>query len=130
MEHRIREWPFNVLLVTWSLAALGAAIAHGVAPSWTAAGTNWPGSPHWQWEIAAFDSFGAIVFGWVARQSQVGLKIRATWLLCALSSFLGLNHLSGWLESPRIFHVVFTIANFIAVAWGVMALGISRRQPD
>ena len=129
MEHRIREWPFNVLLMAWSLAALGSAIAHIVAPSWTAAGTNWPGSPHWQLEIAGFDIFGAIVLGWVARQSQVGLKIRATLLLCALSLFLGLNHLSGWLEGPRIFHVVFTIANAAAVAWGIVALGMSLRRP-
>lgn len=127
---RTGVWSLNALLAAWSVAAIGSAMAHIVAPLWTAAGTIWPASPHWQLEIAGFDTFGAVVFGWVAVQREVGLKIRVVGALCCLSLFLGLNHLSGWLEAPRIFHVVFSIANLIAVTWGVLAVLLIRRVPS
>lgn len=112
---------FDLLLWLWSLAALCAAGAHLLAPAWTAAGTVWPSSPHWQREIACFDLVLALLFIGTARQADLGIKRNITLLLCGLSLLLGENHLEGWLQQPKIFHLVFTVANFAAVLWALGA---------
>ena len=112
---------FNLLLWLWSLAALCAAAAHIVLPMWTAAGTTWVPSVHWQREIACFDVALACVFIWAARQQDLTIKRNLTLLLCALSLALGENHLEGWLQDAKLFHVIFTVANFLAVLWGGVA---------
>ncbi|MBV8046293.1 MAG: hypothetical protein JO171_04030 [Paludibacterium sp.] len=124
----MNPWPFNLLLRLWALGALCSAAAHLIAPAWTAAGTTWALSPHWQQEIAYFDLFAAALFAWVARQPSLALKWRTTVLLCGLSLLLGLNHLSGWLHEARVFHVMFSLANFMTVAWGMAALGLAWRR--
>jgi hypothetical protein len=119
-------WPLNLLLTGWSLVAVALAAAHLLLPIWTAEGTNWLSSPHWQWEIASFDLAAAAAFLWVARQRHIDLKIKTTWLLCCLSLAIGANHLSGWLEKPQLFHVVFTLGNMLAVLCGMLAIGHAR----
>lgn len=119
-------WPLNLLLAGWSLVAVASAGAHLLQPIWTAEGTNWPSSQHWQWEIACFDLAAAAAFLWVARQRHIDLKIKATLLLCCLSLALGANHLSGWLEKPQLFHVIFTLGNMLAVVCGIFAISHAR----
>ena len=121
-------WPLNLLLTIWSLVAMTSAAAHFFLPGWTAQGTNWPSSPHWQWEIACFDLIAAAAFLRAAYQRHTDLKVRAASLLCWLSLVLGVNHLSGWLERPKLFHVVFTICNLLAVVWGLLAIRRARIQ--
>ncbi|MCU6499990.1 hypothetical protein LPN04_19525 [Rugamonas sp. A1-17] len=75
----------NVLLWLWSLVALCAAAAHIVMPAWTAAGTNWLGSAHWQREIGYFDIVLAGIFSWTARQPDLSIKRGAALVLCGLS---------------------------------------------
>lgn len=118
----------NLLLTVWSLVAVTSALAHFLLAAWTADGTNWPSSLHWQWEIACFDLFAAAVFLWAARQRHVDIKVKTATLLCCLSSALGINHLSGWIEKPQIFHVVFTIGNLLAVLWGISAIRRAKTQ--
>ena len=112
---------FDLLLWLWAFAAAGAAVAHIVLPAWTAAGTVWPMSVHWQREIAYFDLFIATIFVWAARQPALRIKRDVTLLLCGLSLLLGENHLEGWLTDPKVFHVLFTLGNGLAVLWGVLA---------
>lgn len=112
---------FDILLKLWAVAALCAAVSHIVLPEWTAAGTSWAMSAHWQREIAFFDLFIASVFGWTARQPDLRIKRNVTLLLCGLSLLLGENHLEGWLAAPKVFHVLFTLGNGLAVLWGVLA---------
>uniref|UniRef100_A0A8W7PU92 Uncharacterized protein n=1 Tax=Anopheles coluzzii TaxID=1518534 RepID=A0A8W7PU92_ANOCL len=68
---------------------------------WTAAGTVWPMSAHWQREIAYFDLFIATILIWTARQPDLRIKRNITLLLCGLSLLLGENHLEGWLAAPQ-----------------------------
>ncbi len=112
---------FDILLRLWAVTALCAAVSHIVLPGWTAAGTTWAMSLHWQREIAFFDLFIAFIFGWAARQPDLHTKRNVTLLLCGLSLLLGENHLEGWLAAPKVFHVLFTLANGLAVLWGVLA---------
>ncbi|WP_199101629.1 hypothetical protein [Aquitalea sp. ASV11] len=112
---------FDILLRLWAAVAVCAAVSHLLMPGWTAAGTTWVMSEHWQREIAYFDLFIAFVFGWSARQSDIRIKHAATILLCVLSLLLGENHLEGWLTEARPFHVLFTLGNGLAVLWGVLA---------
>lgn len=112
---------FDLLLWLWSLAAVCAAVAHLLAPDWVAAGTTWNVSAHWQREIAYFDLCLSAIFLWTARQQDLTIKRNATLLLCGLSLVLGENHLEGWLQEATLFHVVFAVANFLAVLWGVLA---------
>lgn len=112
---------FDLLLWLWSLAALCAAAAHSAIPEWTAAGTTWLASVHWQREIAYFDLFLATLFIWAARQPDLAIKRKLTVLLGILSVLLGENHLEGWLQEARLFHVVFAVANFLAVMWAAWA---------
>lgn len=112
---------FDILLRLWAAAALCAAVSHIVMPGWTAAGTNWVMSSHWQREIAFFDLLIAFIFGWAARQPDLRTKRNVTLLLCGLSLLLGENHLEGWLVAPRVFHVLFSLGNGLAAVWGVLA---------
>lgn len=112
---------FDILLRLWAAVAVCAAVSHLLMPGWTAAGTTWSMSEHWQREIAYFDLFIAFVFGWSARQSDIRIKHAATLLLCVLSLLLGENHLEGWLTEARPFHVLFTLGNGLAVLWGLLA---------
>ncbi|NWK79574.1 hypothetical protein [Aquitalea sp. LB_tupeE] len=112
---------FDILLRLWAVAAVCAAVSHLVLPGWTAAGTTWAMSVHWQREIAYFDLFIAIIFGWSARQADIRIKRAATMLLCGLSLLLGENHLEGWLTEAKLFHVLFTLGNGLAVLWGLVA---------
>ena len=125
----MHTWPLNLLLIGWSVTAIGAAIAHIVMPEWTAQGTVWPASTHWQREIAYFDVLLASAFVWTAQQGDVALKTKACGAIACLSLVLGLNHLEGWLAEPKIFHVAFTLGNFLALVWGVGAIyGEKRRK--
>ena len=112
---------FDILLRLWASTAVGAALAHIAQPAWTAAGTTWAASPHWQREIAYFDLLLAFVFGWAAHQPDLRTKRNVTLLLCGLSLLLGENHLEGWFAAPKVFHVLFTLGNALAVLWGVLA---------
>ena len=112
---------FDILLRLWAAVAVCAAVSHLLMPGWTAAGTTWVMSEHWQREIAYFDLFVAFVFGWAARQTDIRIKHAATILLCVLSLLLGENHLEGWLTEARPFHVLFTLGNALAVLWGLLA---------
>ncbi|NVD70944.1 hypothetical protein HUX88_10280 [Duganella sp. BJB1802] len=119
----------NVLLWLWSLVALCAAAAHIVMPAWTAAGTNWLSSAHWQREIAYFDIVLAGIFSWTARQSDLSIKRGAALMLCGLSLALGEGHLEGWLQDAKIFHVLFTVGNGLAALWsGLAFLSLSENQ--
>ncbi len=117
---------FDLLLWLWSLAALCAAVAHMIMPVWTAAGTTWAPSVHWQREIAYFDLFLATLFIWAARQQDLAVKRKLVLLLCVLSLALGENHLEGWLQEAKPFHVMFAVANFLAVVWGGWACWHAR----
>ena len=107
----------NTLFWLWSLVALCAAAAHIVMPEWTAAGTNWASSAHWQREIGYFDIALAAIFIWTARQPAWPTKRAAALLLCALSLLLGEGHLEGWLRDAKIFHVLFTVGNALTALW-------------
>lgn len=121
----------NTLLWLWSLVALCAAAAHLVVPAWTAAGTNWPSSAHWQREIAYFDIVLACIFVWTARQPELSLKRLAALLLCGLSLLLGEGHLEGWLQDAKIFHVLFTVGNGLAALWsGLAFLSLSKNTKE
>jgi hypothetical protein len=37
-----------------------------------------------------------------------------------------LHHLQGWLQEAKIFHIVFTLGNAIALLWGAACLLLSR----
>ena len=117
---------FDILLSAWALAAVCAAVSHLVLPAWTAAGTSWAMSSHWQREIAYFDLCIALVFGWAARQPDMRTKRTITLLLCGLSLLLGENHLEGWLTEARVFHVLFTLGNALALLWGGLACWSTR----
>jgi hypothetical protein len=118
----------DLLFCLWSAAALCAAVSHTLMPFWTAAGTTWIPSVHWQREIAYFDIFIAGVLLWAARQKEVAIKRQFALLLCVLSVVLGENHLEGWLQDAKIFHVLFTVANFCAALWAIGAYWLSRRS--
>jgi len=124
----MKHYRFDILLWAWSGVAVCAALSHIVLPEWTAAGTTWASSPHWQREIAYFDLLLAFIFSWAARQQDVALKRKVTLLLCCLSLVLGENHLEGWLAEPRLFHVVFTMGNALALAWGAVACWSVRKN--
>lgn len=124
------RWQLNVLLVGWSCVAIVAALAHLILPEWTAQGTTWPSSPHWQREIAYFDLLLAYVFISIARQGNSALKIRASWAIAFLSLVLGHNHLQGWLNEPKIFHLIFTVGNFIALVFAIACIYIEKRRSD
>ncbi len=115
----VKKWPFNLLLLAWSTTAICAAISHLCMPEWTAHYTTWQSSPYWQREIGYFDLLLSSAFIWVARQDDVSLKIKACGAIACLSLALGTNHLQGWLAEAQVFHVVFTLGNLLALAWGV-----------
>ncbi|WP_152446888.1 hypothetical protein [Janthinobacterium sp. HH01] len=119
----------NTLLWLWSLVALCAAAAHIAMPEWTAAGTNWASSAHWQREIGYFDITLAAIFTWTARQPELSLKRAAALLLCVLSLLLGEGHLEGWLQDAKIFHVLFATGNGLAALWsGVAFLSLPKNR--
>jgi hypothetical protein len=120
----------NLLLWLWAAGAVCSAIAHLAVPSWTSAGTTWPMSEHWQREIAWFDLFAAALFVWTTRQSEAAVRRFVSLLLCALSLVLGENHLEGWLHQPRIFHVMFTILNGLALLWAGLAYRALGQRTD
>jgi hypothetical protein len=128
MEKHKTRWPLTVLLIGWSASAIGAAISHLFMPEWTAQGTTWPSSTHWQQEIACFDLLLSSAFIWIARQEDVSLKIKACGAISCLSLALGLNHLGGWLVEPKIFHLIFTSGNFFALVWGVSAIYYEKKR--
>ncbi|WP_199052668.1 hypothetical protein [Aquitalea sp. ASV15] len=112
---------FDILLRLWAAAAVCSALSHMIQPAWTAAGTTWALSAHWQREIAYFDLFVALIFAWAAHQPELRIKRNVTLLLCGLSLLLGENHLEGWLAAPKVFHVLFALGNALAVLWGALA---------
>ena len=125
------RWPFNTLLIIWPAVAIGSAISHLFMPEWTADGTTWASEVHWQREIACFNILLSIVFLWVARQHDVSLKVKACGAIMGLSLVLGLNHLGGWLVAPKVFHVLFTLGNFLAVGWGAgLTFYANKRAPS
>lgn len=125
----VARWPLDVLLMGWAAAAICAGLAHLFFPAWTAHGTTWQSEVHWQREVAYFDLLLACAFLWVARQDDISLKRKACGAAACLSLALGLHHLGGWWAEPKVFHVVFTLGNFLAAAWGIAALlhAIPRR---
>lgn len=127
MPYHAASARFDILLRLWASIAVCAAASHLVLPEWTAAGTTWPMSPHWQREIAFFDLFVAVIFAWAARQPDLTIKRNATLLLCGLSMLLGENHLEGCFTEPKIFHVLFALGNALAVLWGVLACWSLRK---
>lgn len=122
------RWPLDMLLMGWSVAAVCAGLAHLFFPQWTAHGTTWQSEVHWQREVAYFDLLLACAFCWIARQDEPSLKTKACGAIACLSLGLGLHHLGGWWTAPKIFHVIFTLGNFLAVAWGIAAL-LHGRKP-
>jgi hypothetical protein len=96
-------------------------------PVWTAQGTNWASEVHWQREIAYFDLLLSALFLWVAAQQNMAFKVAACAAIASLSLVLGLNHLEGWLAAPRVFHVVFTMGNSVAMVWGLGAIFYARK---
>lgn len=129
MRWRTQRWLASTLLLGWSAAATAAAAAHLLLPEWTAAGTVWRTSSGWQQEIAYFDILLAAAFVWISLNGDTALRRGAVLAVSALSLMLGIHHLQGWLAEPRIFHVVFTLANFAALGTGVACLTIVRENP-
>ena len=128
MQSNSRHWSANTLLIGWAAAAMCAAISHLFLPEWTANGTSWASEVHWQREIAYFDLLLAAALLWVANQRDISLKLAACAGISCLSLALGLQHLSGWLTAPKIFHIVFTLGNFLAVAWGTGVFLVNSRR--
>ena len=115
-------WPFNFLLIVWSVTAVASGLSHFFLPAWTAAGTVWPTSAGWQREVAYFNLLVAAAFTAIARSIDMQLKRTATLAIAALSLVLGVHHLQGWMTEPRLFHIIFTVANFSAALWAAGCL--------
>ena len=100
-----------------SVGGRRAAIYHMLVPVWAYAGNKGVLSAPVKREMAYFDIGFAGIFIWTAHQGDLALKRGAMLVLCGLSFALGLNHLEGCIQDAKIFHVIFFVANFLAVLW-------------
>jgi hypothetical protein len=108
----------NIFLMTWSVAALGATIAHVFFTERVANASVWGLAPGWQREIGFFDLILASTAIYsVMRQDSV-LKRYLCLMLPSLCIFLGSNHLVAYLQTSQVLHAQWAFLNVLAIGFG------------